>query len=301
VHPVADPQFLPEQRAWRAGNVLDLRPAADYVRGHAVPAVSLPLPGAADERPGPGVLERHLPSVLLPPRGEPLLVVAGSLAVAESVCAWLGTRGRGDVTPCVLDAAGLARLPAGALARGPCRRRLWRPPSFLVANVHRLPPPAAGPVLELGAGSCRAAVWLAEQGWRVTAVDRDARTLELGRRLAVDLGVHLATLQRDLRDPARVPPGPWAAVLAIRFLPREVLRALPELLQPHGVAVVHTFRAGTGAGGGDRGPRRTRHRLAPGELLRLFPPEQYDVLVHQEDHDPDGLPVAGIVARRRPG
>jgi tellurite methyltransferase len=233
VQPVADPRLLPEHRAWRAGNVLDVRPEADYIRGHAAPAVSL-------------------------------------------------------------------LLPAGILAQGSSRRHLWRPPPFLVGNVHRLPPPAAGPVLELGAGSCRASVWLAEQGWRVTAVDRDALTLELGRRLADDSGVNLITLQRDLRDPARVPPGPWAVVLAIRFLPRAVLRALPDLLQPHGVAVVRTFRASAGLGA-DRGPRRPRHRLAPGELLRLFPAEQYDVLVHEQDHDPDGLPMAGVVARRRPG
>jgi rhodanese-related sulfurtransferase len=298
MHPVADPQSLPEHPAWRAGNVLDVRPADDYLRGHVAPAVSLPLPGAADALPAPDLLEKYLPSILLPPHGEPLLVVAATVAVAESLCAWLRARGRGDVTPCLLDAAGLASLPAEALATGPCRRHLWRPPSFLAGHVQRLPPPVAGPVLELGSGSCRAAVWLAERGWRVTAVDRDARALELGRCLAADLGVRITTLQRDLRDPGQVPPGPWAAVLAFRFLRRELLRALPQLLQPHGVVVVRTFRADAGAGG--VGPRRPHHRLASGELLRLFPPELYDVLVHEQDHDPDGLPMAGIVARWRP-
>ena len=63
------------------------------------------------------------------------------------------------------------------------------PSRFVVAEVADLPPGAA---LDLACGAGRNAVWLAEQGWRVTAVDfsgvalRMARSLEGERRVAVE-------------------------------------------------------------------------------------------------------------------
>ena len=63
------------------------------------------------------------------------------------------------------------------------------PSRFVVAEVADLPPGAA---LDFACGAGRNAVWLAEQGWRVTAVDfsgvalRMARTLEAERRVAVE-------------------------------------------------------------------------------------------------------------------
>ncbi|HUP34163.1 MAG TPA: class I SAM-dependent methyltransferase [Candidatus Limnocylindria bacterium] len=63
------------------------------------------------------------------------------------------------------------------------------PSRFLVAEVAALRPGAA---LDLACGAGRNAVWLAEQGWRVTAADfsgvalRMARSLAARRRTAVD-------------------------------------------------------------------------------------------------------------------
>ena len=63
------------------------------------------------------------------------------------------------------------------------------PSRFVVAEVADLPPGAA---LDFACGAGRNAVWLAEQGWRVTAVDfsevalRMARSLEAERRVAVE-------------------------------------------------------------------------------------------------------------------
>ena len=63
------------------------------------------------------------------------------------------------------------------------------PSRFVVAEVADLPPGAA---LDLACGAGRNAVWLAEQRWRVTAVDfsgvalRMARSLEAERRVAVE-------------------------------------------------------------------------------------------------------------------
>jgi SAM-dependent methyltransferase len=55
------------------------------------------------------------------------------------------------------------------------------PNRFVVAEVQDLPP---GRALDLGAGEGRNAVWLASQGWQVTAVDFSAVGLDKARRLA---------------------------------------------------------------------------------------------------------------------
>lgn len=55
------------------------------------------------------------------------------------------------------------------------------PNRFLVAELAGLPP---GRALDLGCGEGRNAVWLAEQGWRVTAVDFSDIGLDKGRQLA---------------------------------------------------------------------------------------------------------------------
>jgi len=57
---------------------------------------------------------------------------------------------------------------------------------FLVAEAAELPP---GRAVDLAAGECRNAVWLAERGWEVDAVDFSAVGLEKGARLAEHRGV----------------------------------------------------------------------------------------------------------------
>jgi SAM-dependent methyltransferase len=149
-------------------------------------------------------------------------------------------------------------------------------------------------VLDLACGSGRAAVWLAEKGYRVTGIDWQAEALALGGRLAANRKVACRFLAADLRDPEALPPGPWALVLNFRYRQTDLLEKIPGLLQPGGVALVRTFRSAPGYGGHPA----PRYRLGPGELLNYFPAGKCEILAHEESHDPDGRPAAGIVARR---
>ena len=113
-----------------------------------------------------------------------------------------------------------------------------------------------GRALDLACGEGRNAIWLARQGWDVTASDFSAVALEKARRLAGDL-----TLEWVVADATTwEPDGPYdLAVLAYLQLPADERRA----------AVRHAFAAlGPGwhvpAGRPRHRQPDRRHRGAPG-------------------------------------
>ncbi len=69
------------------------------------------------------------------------------------------------------------------------------PNRFLVAEAGGL---ASGRALDLGCGEGRNAVWLAEQGWQVTAVDFSEVGLDKARRLASARGVRITWVLADV-------------------------------------------------------------------------------------------------------
>jgi SAM-dependent methyltransferase len=274
----------------RERRILDIRPAEEFTASHLPGAVSHPV---TPPPPGAGAdahFERELPSIFLPPREVPLQVVGSVAGLATALAVHLQGRGRAPVS-----ALAFGDLPrATVLVTGASRGHLWQPPPWLSAHAGLLPPPVKGRVLDLACGSGRAAVWLAERGYRVVGVDWQPEALALGRRLAASRRVSVAWRLSDLRQPAAWPPGPWAVVLNFRYLQRDLLRRLATELVPGGVAFVRTFRAAPGY----VGHPQPRHRLVAGELCRAFPAGLCEILAHEESHDPDGRPAAGIVARR---
>jgi SAM-dependent methyltransferase len=69
------------------------------------------------------------------------------------------------------------------------------PNRFLLAEVADLAP---GRALDLGCGAGRNAVWLAERGWRVTAVDFSEVALAMARALAAARGVDVEWVDADV-------------------------------------------------------------------------------------------------------
>lgn len=69
------------------------------------------------------------------------------------------------------------------------------PNRFLVEEVGALPP---GRALDLACGAGRNAVWLAERGWRVTAVDFSEVALGMARALATSRGCDVQWVEHDV-------------------------------------------------------------------------------------------------------
>lgn len=71
-----------------------------------------------------------------------------------------------------------------------------------------------GTALCLAEGEGRNAVWLAEQGFTVTAVDASSVGLEKANRLAEMHGVKIQTIHTDLAD-FTIQPGQWDLIVSI--------------------------------------------------------------------------------------
>lgn len=85
------------------------------------------------------------------------------------------------------------------------------PDPLLVAEVERLPP---GRALDMGSGPGRNSLWLARQGWTVTAVDASTVGLEQAAQAAAAEGLALTTQYGDVLRWAAPAPSYELVVLA---------------------------------------------------------------------------------------
>ncbi|RLK50360.1 methyltransferase family protein [Alkalispirillum mobile] len=128
------------------------------------------------------------------------------------------------------------------------------PNDFLAAQAWRIP--AGGRVLCLAEGEGRNAVWLAGQGFRVTAVDASEVGLGKGRRLAEMRGVEVEWVLADLAE-YRIDPQTWDGVVGIFAHLPPALRARAHAaaaagLRPGGVVIIEAYtpkQLGYGTGG----------------------------------------------------
>jgi SAM-dependent methyltransferase len=113
------------------------------------------------------------------------------------------------------------------------------PNQFVVAEVAGLPP---GTAVDLACGEGRNAVWLAEQGWRVTGVDFSAEGLAKGARLAAERGTDVAWVEAPVEEWVAPADGVDLVVVAYLQLPRPermaALRTAARAVAPGGTLVV---------------------------------------------------------------
>ncbi len=137
--------------------------------------------------------------------------------------------------------------------------------AVLTRNAHLLQGP--GRALDLACGRGANTLWLAGQGYHVSAWDYAATALERLRRAADRQGLQVDTALRDITVE---PPGPdtFDLILVSHFLERTLCPAILAALRPGGVLCYQTFSQDSPAG---LGPANPAFRLAPNELLHLFP------------------------------
>ena len=114
--------------------------------------------------------------------------------------------------------------------------------TFLTSVIDSIPP---GRVLCLAEGEGRNAVWLAEQGRSVTAVDASPVGLAKARQLAAARGVHIDAVVADLAD-YPIPADHWDAIVSIFChirpdLRLDLHRRSVRGLRPGGVFVLEAY------------------------------------------------------------
>jgi tellurite methyltransferase len=168
--------------------------------------------------------------------------------------------------------------------------------ALLAAWLPRLP---RGAALDVACGAGRNALYLAAQGYAVTALDISAVALERGRRDAAARGLAVEWRCADLDDEpeAVLPPGPFALIVWVRYVHRELMPHLLARLAHGGTLLCEQHVATTLD---VAGPTSPAFRLAPGELAHSAPGltvlHAYEGLVV----DPDGrnVALAQLVAKR---
>jgi len=260
--------------------VLDVRDDAAFRAGHLAGSGHVPRAELNDR------------TSELPPRAEPLLVVADGTEEAGTAAAHLERLGFTRVA--WLDAP-LGVLPGGLEDRGPSAR-LWRPAPFLEEMLPRLPRPRPGDAaLDVAAGAGREAVYLAQHGYEVEARDRDEDALRRAAALAARHGARIATVRTDLEGASvRLPAGRFRLVVCFRYLHRPLFAEIEHAIAPGGHLMYETYRLGQEKHGR---PRRARFLLQPGELEAAFPTL---IVEHYAEMEPAGGPVTARLLARRP-
>ncbi|MBM9465328.1 methyltransferase domain-containing protein [Aeromicrobium sp. YIM 150415] len=124
------------------------------------------------------------------------------------------------------------------------REQSWsgRPNAALIDTAEDMPP---GRALDLGAGEGGDAIWLARQGWQVTAVDISRVALDRAARAAAEAGIDAERIEWVPADLATWEPAGQVDLISACFfqspveLPRdEVLRRLSGSIAPGGHLLV---------------------------------------------------------------
>jgi SAM-dependent methyltransferase len=157
----------------------------------------------------------------------------------------------------------------------------------------KVPGKAPLKALDLACGAGRNALWLAEHGWEVTAVDGAHEAIEILRTRATERGLKINAVVADLeKGEFEIEPSCWDLVAMCYYLQRNLFEPAKRGVAPGGIliSIVHMTEPGE-----EDGP----HRLRPGQLEQYF--AGWEILHRHEGKANDSAhrrAVAEIVACR---
>jgi SAM-dependent methyltransferase len=155
----------------------------------------------------------------------------------------------------------------------------------------------SGTALDLACGPGRNALYLAERGWRVTAVDGSSLAIDLLRERARERMQYIETRVADLeRGEYEILPDQFDLICDCYYLQRSLLPMIGRGLRPGGTAIMIVHLA-------DRDqPQGTTTRAIPGELRSYF--KDWTILHYYEGQPHESChqrAVAELVAKKPTG
>jgi tellurite methyltransferase len=154
-----------------------------------------------------------------------------------------------------------------------------------------------GKTLDMATGEGRNAVFLAQNGFEVDAVDISREGLKKVRKLAREKGVKVNALLVDL-DRYQIEENRYDLIANLYFLKRRLIPQIRKGLKKGGTVLFETYllEHRTLAAGG---PRQAKYFLKPNELLRFF--KGFRILFYREGIFREGgrkKAVASLIAQK---
>ena len=172
-----------------------------------------------------------------------------------------------------------------------------QPPSALLRELVESDawPVLGGTALDIACGKGRNAIYLAQRGFAVTALDISAVALAEGRRRAQSVGVNIDWRQSDLAA-SSLGPGEFDLIINFNYLQRSLFRSIRQAVKPGGHVIFETYLVDQAAVGH---PKNPAYLLQPNELLDNF--RDFRILFYREGRSVDGAAPAyraGMFAQR---
>ena len=283
---------------------IDLRSADEFQRGHIKNTTSLDwqrLPQSMHELP-----DKHQSLHLM-----------GTATILDQAEVFLNSKGYKVESKLELSQQFWAWAETEQLTEQGCHTvPLWRANPLLEQNIELIESLTQGrQALDLACGAGRDAVYLANRGWSVTAMDYKQDALERCQSLADSLSIGapemglnsttdiknkahskgtLATRHIDLEQQQPVLEDIRADLIVVmRYLHRPILPYLKTLLNPGGILCYSTFMIGSEQFGS---PRNPNYLLNKGELAELY--DDFNIHIDQQKTLPDERPVALFIAQK---
>lgn len=168
------------------------------------------------------------------------------------------------------------------------------PNPFLKKHIHLLP---RGTALDIATGEGRNAVFLAQHGFEVDAVDISEKGLRKAQQLAREKGAKINTFVVDL-DRFQIEKERYDIIANFYFLKRRLIPRIKKGLKKGGRVIFETYildhrKLGTG------GPKQAKYFLKPNELLRFF--KNFRIIFYREGIFREGgkkKAVASLIAEK---
>lgn len=252
--------------------IIDLRSLEDYQYAHLKEATHLPWPDIQQRQ--------HE----LPARPAKLRLVGDEHYLADAN-AFLVSKGYE-----IVESLCSQTMESSLTEQGNYSRRLWQPCS-LIAEFSKYANRKT--VLDIGCGGGRDAVFLAEQGGQVTAIDKQMVVLDRAKRLADTHNVQVDFRCCDLTERTCLEDENFDVIVMIRYLNRNLFDWIKNHLKPNGHLIMQTFIEGVEPFGS---PKNPSFILRSGELAKTF--SDFKIIIDKIETLDDGRPVASFVAQK---
>jgi len=272
--------------------LIDLRADEAYQSGHYLEATHLPWPD----------LQIRLNE--LPERPARLQLLGDDLALTAASAFLIN---KGYQISCQMSLERFEQFRQkypGLVVLGRESRILWRASPLLFAFITRYenkdlqPSVLSGKrlALDIGCGGGRDSVYLACRGWQVIAIDREQRVLQRAQQLAESTRQNLTIDWRVCCVDAEgcLPTEQVDLIVMMRYLNRDLMTKMDQMLNPGGYVIIQTFVEGVEAFGS---PKNPNFILKKGELAKTF--SVFNIIVDRIEHLKDGRPVASFIAQKR--